>query len=231
MITGNNFTNIYSKSSRLATAVFTIANVIDSEEDLKSRLKKLSLEIISMTVSLKESDNLETKRLIIEIEKHSLLLMSLIDISAITGLISSMNGNIIKEEFQSFISAIKEVFNGMESNKNLLLQDVFGEKIDINSNNTESEFEYQKLIKRPANINTPALRDSVNGNNGSKRKETRKITILNFIKGHTDAGIKDIVPNIVGCSEKTIQRELIDLIKEGKILKKGERRWSRYSLK
>jgi DeoR/GlpR family transcriptional regulator of sugar metabolism len=32
-------------------------------------------------------------------------------------------------------------------------------------------------------------------------------------------------------SEKTIQRELISLIEAGIILKTGERRWSRYSIK
>ena len=67
--------------------------------------------------------------------------------------------------------------------------------------------------------------------NGSKRKDMRKMTILNFIKGHNNTSIKDIVPNIVGCSEKTVQRELLELINEGKILKTGERRWSRYSIK
>jgi len=55
-------------------------------------------------------------------------------------------------------------------------------------------------------------------------------SILDFIKGHNDVSIKDIVPNITGCSEKTVQRELISLIKEGKIKKIGERRWSKYSI-
>ena len=66
--------------------------------------------------------------------------------------------------------------------------------------------------------------------NGHKRKDLRKNTILEFIKGHNNVSIKDIVPNIVGCSEKTVQRELISLINENKIKKIGERRWSKYSI-
>ncbi len=33
------------------------------------------------------------------------------------------------------------------------------------------------------------------------------------------------------CGEKTIQRELVSMMKEGSIKKEGERRWSQYSLK
>lgn len=58
----------------------------------------------------------------------------------------------------------------------------------------------------------------------------RKTTILNFIKQNKEVAIKDIVLYIGDCSEKTIQRELNDLITESLIKKVGDRRWSRYSL-
>ena len=74
-----------------------------------------------------------------------------------------------------------------------------------------------------------ACGEGKNGN-GHKRKDLRKNTILDFIKRHNNVSIKDIAPNIIGCSEKTIQRELIELISKGKITKAGERRWSRYSI-
>jgi predicted HTH transcriptional regulator len=40
--------------------------------------------------------------------------------------------------------------------------------------------------------------------------------------------IKDIRTAITGCSEKTIQRELANLISQGLIKREGERRWSVY---
>lgn len=229
----NDFINIYNKSCRLGTAVFAVANIME-EDELKNRLKKLSIEIISMTVSLKETSAIDSKRLIGDIEKQSLLLMSLIDISAITGSISAMNGKIIKEEFQYFISVLKQVFGELENNKNLILKDVFG---GISGVGLVSEFNNgglarEKMISVPSVPNTTPLNNStIKNTNGSKRKDVRKNTIMNFIKGHNNVSIKDIVPNIVGCSEKTIQRELLELISEGKIIKNGERRWSRYSIK
>jgi hypothetical protein len=42
--------------------------------------------------------------------------------------------------------------------------------------------------------------------------------------------IKDVSPLIEGCSEKTIQRELMSMVHNGTLKKIGEKRWSRYSL-
>ncbi len=58
----------------------------------------------------------------------------------------------------------------------------------------------------------------------------RKTSILNFIKQNKEARIKDILTHIGNCSEKTIQRELNELIKDGVLKKEGDRRWSKYSL-
>jgi hypothetical protein len=60
----------------------------------------------------------------------------------------------------------------------------------------------------------------------------RSSVILDFIKEKQSVSIKDIThynhPLIRGCSEKTIQRELVNLIQQGLIEKVGERRWSQY---
>lgn len=66
-------------------------------------------------------------------------------------------------------------------------------------------------------------------------KEDRKSKILILIKdkknitnGQIGVSIKDISGAFSDCSEKTIQRELNDLVSKGKIKKVGEKRWSRY---
>lgn len=64
-----------------------------------------------------------------------------------------------------------------------------------------------------------------------QRKVSRRDQILGlFIKG-VDVSIKDIATRIKGCSEKTIQRELNALVFDNKIVRIGEKRWSRYLLK
>ena len=61
-------------------------------------------------------------------------------------------------------------------------------------------------------------------------KDSRRSLIVSFLKGKDWTSIKDITEAIDGCSAKTIQRELSDLVHQGVLKKKGDRRWSRYLL-
>lgn len=58
----------------------------------------------------------------------------------------------------------------------------------------------------------------------------RRTRILAVLKAQGEASIKDISDTVTDCSEKTIQRELNALIKDGHVLRTGERRWSKYSI-
>jgi hypothetical protein len=58
----------------------------------------------------------------------------------------------------------------------------------------------------------------------------RQKAIMKLLERGNDLTIRDFSLVIKGCSEKTIQRELLRLVKIGVLKKAGERRWSRYSL-
>lgn len=63
------------------------------------------------------------------------------------------------------------------------------------------------------------------------KKMSRREQILSlFVKG-VDVSIKDIATRVKGCSEKTIQRELNNLVLDNIVERVGEKRWSRYVLK
>ncbi len=55
--------------------------------------------------------------------------------------------------------------------------------------------------------------------------------IKTVLEAKPQATIKDIADIITDVSEKTIQRELNSLIEKGQVVREGERRWSRYSVK
>lgn len=62
-------------------------------------------------------------------------------------------------------------------------------------------------------------------------KDRRRKQIMSVIKKRGRVGIKDITSAITDTSEKTLQRALAALVKEGAVKKEGEKRWSVYSLK
>ena len=59
-------------------------------------------------------------------------------------------------------------------------------------------------------------------------KIARRNDVLNVIKSKGRASIKDVVSLLKDISEKTVQRELLALVKEGVLVKEGEKRWSTY---
>ena len=63
------------------------------------------------------------------------------------------------------------------------------------------------------------------------KKISRQESSLSVLKHQSNLTIKDFSKVIKDCSEKTIQRELIELVDRGVVKREGERRWSRYSLK
>ena len=229
------FMNIYNRSHRLVAAIFTIANLMEENEELRTKIKKLSLELVSMSVRLKDTDMVDANKTIREIEKNSLELMSILDIASITGLISKMNGDILKEEFESFISDLRVFAKTFEIDGSASIRSIFTEvdsgintvAPDLSMTRANGKFlsdgEYNKVGQKN-NLENLSKND-----NGHKRKNLRRNTILDFVKGHNGVNIKDIAVNIIGCSEKTIQRELTGLIEDGKIKRIGERRWSKYS--
>jgi hypothetical protein len=230
-----NFMEIYNKANRLAAAIFVVSNIINNDEELKTKIKNLSLELVSLSVNLKDTNFTITRNTIFNLEKKSLELMSFLDIASMSELISKMNGNILKEEFKSFILELNKFSEKFEISKTASVNDVFNSFHAFNSETREmlpvaTAYGLQKnLYQNQENSDLKNVSQTIVTNaNGHNRKDNRRKAILEFIKGHNNANIKDIIPNITGCSEKTVQRELIVLIKEGKIKKIGERRWSRY---
>lgn len=69
-----------------------------------------------------------------------------------------------------------------------------------------------------------------NNNADSGRSDRRKI-ILALAKQKPSINVGDVARSIPGVSEKTIQRELLAMVAEGILEKRGERRWSTYSLR
>ena len=224
------FINFYNKCYRLSAAGFIVANLIDEKEELKTKTKTLCLRLVSLSVNLRQIDQEVIKKTIIDIEKISLELTSLLDIASVSKLISPMNALILKQEFNSFLLEISDFHKKYNENKNASVKGIFS------SQNQLSPYSQNNLNSLKLNVADNEFIETSNSieeqnKNGRKhkKKKIKKNKILNFIKGHIDVSIKDIVPNIKGCSEKTIQREILGLIREGSIKKSGERRWSRYS--
>jgi DNA-binding transcriptional ArsR family regulator len=95
-------------------------------------------------------------------------------------------------------------------------------------------FERQPAIETTLPLQGPlGERRAVARSEGKIRRAertTRKEEILSILRGVAPMNIKEVASKMGNVSEKTVQRELSDLIAEGAVLREGERRWSSYKL-
>ncbi|MEK7148242.1 MAG: hypothetical protein AAB758_03000, partial [Patescibacteria group bacterium] len=156
-------------------------------------------------------------------------LTSFLNIAQSSGLVSEINSNILMGELSKFGKELENPLSTMfleEPNRlEMNLPDPKKEEI-IKDKRLEIE---NKPIKREFLADNPnkPLREF---GAVSVKKNSRQSVIIGLLKRKKEIMIKDVSPLISGCSEKTIQRELLAMVSGGILRKIGEKRWSKYSL-
>lgn len=230
---------LLSKAQKMATALYLVTGSIGEKEPLKRDIRKSALSLVESVSYLTKETVYTIKDNIVSQVKH---LDSLIFIGQSAGYISEMNSAILRREIDKMKDVLSE--SGVESKGHVLPQDFFetDKQFTIKDKNERSPVPDTYGLSQGAQKKDPVvemnnrIQESVKDKNLSSsspvkpRKKNRREFILNIIKKKKDVNIKDISEAFDGCSEKTIQRELIDLVNEGSVVKEGERRWSRYRL-
>ncbi len=167
-------------------------------------------------------------------------LLSLLQVGHYARLISDMNHSVFKREIDALIGHIEGRFSRAGE---VALSSVFFQ-IDSLSHESDSLDKPEAFSKghlpimsfRKKTYIAPISpkKDKVNNTGASNENEKikRHSEVMNFFRTvkKSDVTIKDISSVMKDCSEKTIQRELIDSVQKGLLRKEGERRWSRYFL-
>jgi hypothetical protein len=144
-----------------------------------------------------------------------------------------INEKIEKNKNNSF-EKIKEIENLKEENE----KEIFSPEIKILENNPKSKADFYKRQNIKDNI---YKRQSIQNKEENKvgkekslktinRKNNRKEQIISLFTKGVEVSINDIAKKVVGCSTKTLQRELNNLVQENKIQRIGDKRWSKYTL-
>jgi hypothetical protein len=89
-------------------------------------------------------------------------------------------------------------------------------------NGRPTQFEYLSLVPEEVKTKKEGKVDVA--------KNKRREEIVQVLKSKGEVTIKDISQQVSKCGEKTIQRELVEMLQKGQIKRTGDRRWSRYSL-
>lgn len=232
----------YPKLNKLITAVYIVTDIMDKDEPIRLKLRTLGLEILSDINSISRTNFSHKVQAI----------LSFLDIALAINLISEMNFNILKKEFFELSSSIKDASQISPTwlEEFLLSSSKTEDKknSDIghstNKGQIQTRIGVQKgstLMKalsgiKDTNKNNLAPYESEDSRSDfDMLKKQRREDIIKVIKDNGgSATITDIKVkasgSLINCGEKTLQRELVSMIRDGVLNKTGEKRWSRYFL-
>ena len=223
---GNYLVYSYKKAEKIVSAIYIVTNLIKDSDPLKWELRESSMSFLASLMTLNGIESIDRNRLLQSFFNVSVQLISFLNISFVSGIISNMNSSMIINELEKLIEYIRnESKSFMDSTGFILSDSFFATDIKVeNSNISTQNYKGHSTPKVISNI------DKNQFTNVKDKKNSRKDNIIDLLRKGSDLTIKDFVKVINDCSEKTIQRELIQLVEKGIVVKKGERRWSTYSL-
>lgn len=224
----------YNKTNKLITALYMVTDIMDKDEPLRLKLRTSGTGIISDMHTYPAG----------VLPKISEI-MSFLEIAGTVNLISDMNLNILRKEFLELKNAIEEstqikkpVFAELD------LTDLFKNEFSLPTPSVSSAtLGVQKgstLMQALGRVVSDKETMSIRNNMQTKvdfdvLKKERRFEIIKIIKDiPTGATITDIKtkygPTLASCGEKTLQRELVSMVKDGVLRKEGSKRWSKYFL-
>jgi len=217
--------NSYRRAERLASALHLVTNHIADHEPLRSSIRSLGVRLLERMLELRSGFRVSTSErgqsVLAEIREG----ISLVRLLAISGYISTQNAQALVEALDDLGSLI------VVSQRSNLAEQVIFSRAELTPP-VQTDTSYTRgVVNRTERVMKNYVKDTIKPparNTGSLERGER---IMDILRSGGVLGIKDIAMNLPQYSEKMIQRELVDLVESGKVLKTGEKRWSRYEIK
>lgn len=242
--------------NKINQALYMVTDLIDDTVSLRSVIRNTGISIGHTFIEVISTSKYTTLKHMIDIKNNLVYLMHSFDMLYRYHNVSQMNYQIIHTELEKIYTHVSTYIQEKESTRDSIAEtlhtDFFKAPKDL-SVSTREVFSEKKhddslpLLQEvtiPTEVSHHVIKDIPKDTHPAKvpltvatppgvisAKEKRHSNIINILKQKKDASINDICNLFKDCSSKTIQRDLIELIKNKKVVKRGDRRWSTYSLK
>jgi hypothetical protein len=236
---------ISKKTEKIATAIYMVTDFLSDSEPLKTELRTLSLSLVSITRKLL-AGSADTQGVINGDAKQKIEdTLIFLDLAQTIGIISEMNGVILRTELTKLKHQIEELFGGKKNPfsthpgyANIILSpEMFSVERDIEQpqflnkgqENNNGHIKNNNVLYKNESKTTEVL-VSVAKKNDLGNKIARRNDVLTVVRNKGKVSIKDISQILKDIGDKTLQRELHGLVQEGVLIKEGEKRWSMYRI-
>jgi len=242
-----NFPISYNKLDKLVTALYMVTDILDKDEPLRHKLRTLSAEIIS-DIYYTPSNSIG----------RVVSIVSFLDIASALNLISEMNASILKKELSALRQSIEDYSNRSRISEATLseffLEPARNATHSVAGGQPRKQFESMPFspatskgqaiarigVQEGSTLLKALSKVKMSDNKFNELKKERRDKILSLVKnlkgasldGATITDIRNSGGEVfMSLSEKTLQRELVSMVKDNILYRVGSKRWSKYSIK
>lgn len=227
---------IFKKTEKITSGLYLVSGLLKDDEPIKWEIRDKGMDLLSASFNASNSVPGDKNYVIQSLFTAALETISLLNVAKISNLISDMNHSLLVKEIDQVVKLLKDRLVENAESAGLVLSEQFfrtpslfttdfkvsdksvfsGKKVDIPLNERKNKRKLSDIDSSHSVVEV--------------KKADRRENIINVLKERSNLTVKDFTKVIKDCSEKTIQRELVEMVKIGLVKKEGERRWSRYSL-
>lgn len=229
---------VFKKTEKITSALYAVSGLIKDDDPIKWELRGHGMDLLFSSFTASSSLPGDKNVIIQSLFTAALETISLLNIARVSGLISEMNHAILVKEIDGILEMLRDRLAQNVENAGYILSESFFKTPNLFSSGFKSDSKSSVRFNQDSDKGQFSVNKKIQSNiNGFKenedspnKKNKRQEDILNLLKSRSNLSVKDFTQVIKDCSEKTVQRELLDLVNKGIVKKDGERRWSRYSL-
>jgi hypothetical protein len=231
---------IFKKTEKITAALYLVSGLLKDDEPMKWELRDRGMDLLTSSFTASSTMPGDKNAVIQSLFTAALETMSLLNVARISNLITEMNHTLLIREIDNVVAMLRDRLAQNAENAGYILSESFFKTPDLFSSGFRSADRagsgvtgMGSILKSDAQFskNQASTRSAQGHKDSEGKKLKRQSNIIALLKGQSGLTRKDFARVIKDCSEKTIQRELLDLIEKGLVTKEGERRWSKYSLK
>lgn len=243
--------DIADKMERIVKVIYMATDHLSYRNEIRNNIRNSSLSVMAGVIDTVSNNGYDTQR---DLQASIYKTMSYIKIAMSDKSMSDVNGQLLLSAYSKLLSFINNIYisDNTTDNRNITdnIRDIqYTDTIGHDHHDREHTQLYRNRKSNPIhNTNSglsPTLptREGANTNSKSERREK----ILNIIKSKSDTlntnkynvnnidntintgcSMSDLLSDLKDMNEKMIQRELTAMVIDQLIVKKGEKRWSRY---
>lgn len=237
----NSVVQAKDKAQKIVAALYLLTNHIEIENQLRTEVRTQATALLRAILSGSK------------IEESRDNIISFLSVLVLTKEVSAENASIIEKELSllrtNYTSVSEPVLSHIfVQEKNHVLGESKETKIsqpthllrsvdshtrtlsEVPDSRIERDISVQKLKQTDSPTSQTKDNTTDPSNNKKDEKKARRERVLSLLSKTELKTIKDVSKFFTDCSEKTIQRELNDLVEEKVIVRVGDRRWSTYKL-